>query len=189
MDAASLGTVASLVSTLIIAVTAFAALRQIRHNRTANELQIYLQFVGELNAPQMMDAISWTRDFAKRMREPACREAFARDPDGEDHRRFSAIVRFFERYASLVIVSGISEHLLFYEYAGLISMVWENIHEAFPLARTTGMGQYSGRAFEHLAMRARQYEARDMVREYARLRRDPRLLALEKAHPIARDGG
>ncbi|HVA27028.1 MAG TPA: hypothetical protein VNF68_02545 [Candidatus Baltobacteraceae bacterium] len=184
MDSATIGLVASLATTLIIAVTAFAALRQIRHNRTANELQIYLRFVDEVSTPQMMDSIRWTHDFAKRLKDPEYRITFARDAEGEDHRRFSGIVRFFERYASLVIVSGISEHLLFFEYAGLISLVWENIYEAFPLARSTGMGRYGGRAFEHLAVRAQHYAKNEMLREYARLERDPRIVALESANPI-----
>ena len=40
-------------------------------------------------------------------------------------------------------------------------------------------GEYVGRAFEHLAMRAKKYQAQELPREYARLQRDPRVQALE----------
>ncbi len=182
MDPATIGMAANLITTAIVAVTAFAALRQIRHNHMANELQLYLHFVNELNGEEMRGMVDWTGAFAERMKDSDYREAFARDPTSEDVQRFITILRFFERYASLVIVSGLSEHLLFHEYAGMIVNVWENTYQAVGLRRNA-RNPYALRAFEHLAMKAKQYEAKRMARDYARLERDPRLLAAEATAP------
>lgn len=188
MDSATIGAMASLATAVIVAVTAFAALRQIRHNHMANELQVHLHFVNEVNSAEMREAIPWTYEIAEKLKDPAQRERFVHGPQNENRDRFFRVVRFFERYASLVIVSGLSERLIFHEYAGMISQVWDNLYEAFPLMRSMrGRSSYSGRAFEHLAMRAKKYAAEQLPRDYAALERDPRLVALEARALAARD--
>lgn len=183
MDSSTIGALANVASTLIVAIAAFAALRQMRHNNTANELQLHLHFVNELNSPEMRGEIEWTSEFAQRLKDPEYREVLARDPAHPDRRRFAKIMQFFERYASLIIVSGLSEHLILYEYAGMIGVVWDNLYPAMSLIKRRN--PYAGRAFEHLAMRARHYEREQLPREYARLLRDPRLVALGKANAEA----
>lgn len=116
MDSAAIGTRANLVTTVIVAVTVFAALRQMRHNHMANELQLHLHFVNEVTTPEMRDQIEWMGEFAERLKDPEYR-------------------------ASL----------------------------------------------EHLAMRAKAYESKQLLRDYARLMRDPRLVALlTPAAPVER---
>ncbi len=113
MDSTTIGTAANLTTTLIVAVTSFAALRQMRHNHTANELQLHLHlhFVNEVNSPEMRGAMEWTQAFAERMKDPGFRELLLHDPQHESLRDFFRIMRFFERYASLVIAMRAFEHL------------------------------------------------------------------------------
>ena len=184
MDSSLIANLANLTTTIIVAVTAFAALRQMRHNYMANELQLHLHFIDEVNDPEMSAAINWMREFAARMNDAAYRESFLRDPHGEDGQRFTAVARFFERYASLVVVSGLSEHLILHEYAGMIELLWDNMHETIWQRRITRRSPYVGRAFEHLAMRAKRYLATQQARDYDRLERDPRLVALEQAAAV-----
>ena len=181
MDSTAIGTAANLVTLVIVAITAFAALRQMRHNQTANELVLFTNFVREVNEREMSGDIPWMMGLAERLKDPEYRERFAADTTNDEVRRAKVLMQFFERYASLVIVSGLSEHLIFYEYVSLIAGVWENAVAAYPYARRARSGVYAGRAFEHLAMRARRYEANQMVRDYERLLRDPRTAAIDAA--------
>lgn len=175
MDARTIETAASLATTLIIAITAFAALRQIRHNRMANELQIHLNFVNDEKTKEIRDAVHWTHEFARRIKDPAFARHLVHDDACEERDRLFDLIRFFERYASLVIVSGLSERLIFYEYAGMIRMVWDNIYEAIPMFRASRLNPHIACAFEHLAMRAKRFETEEWPREFARLERDPRI--------------
>ncbi len=94
MDARTIEMAASLATTLIIAVTAFAALRQIRHNRMANELQIHLNFVSEAKTAEITDAIHWTHAFAKHIRDPDFARHLLQDEESKERDRLFNLVRF-----------------------------------------------------------------------------------------------
>jgi hypothetical protein len=183
MDSTAIGTAANLVTLVIVAITAFAALRQMRHNQMANELEVFTTFVRELNEPEMSARLVWMMDLAERLNDPDYRERFLADAIHDDTLKAVTVLQFFERYASLVIVSGLSEHLILYEFFGLITRVWESSVAAYPLLRRVRGGHYAGRSFEHLAMRAQRYKSKGLVRDYERLLRDPRTIAMDAKTP------
>jgi hypothetical protein len=60
------------------------------------------------------------------------------------------------------------------EYADNFAAMWEAMRPAI-LRRRIAYGAHTGRAFEHLAMRAKRYiDSGQMDREYGALERDPR---------------
>jgi len=69
------GALASLVTTLIIAVTAVAALIQLRHMRTANQIIASTTLLAESETAEMRTALSFCEiDLEERMKDPAFRE-------------------------------------------------------------------------------------------------------------------
>lgn len=61
------------------------------------------------------------------------------------------------------------------EYADTFVDMWDLMRPAI-VQRRIAFGPYTGRAFEHLAMRAKRYiESGAMDRDYAALERDPRM--------------
>jgi hypothetical protein len=69
---------------------------------------------------------------------------------------------------------GWVESIVLTEYADNFVQMWERLRPAI-LLRRKAMSPYLGRAFEHLATRAKRYiESGQMDRDYALLERDPR---------------
>jgi hypothetical protein len=84
------------------------------------------------------------------------------------------MLRFLEHISVLVTKGGVAESLVLAEYADTFVDMWELLRPAIILRRAS-LGPHLGRAFEHLAMRAKHHiEGGAWQREYAALERDPR---------------
>jgi hypothetical protein len=176
LDSGWVAALATLVSALIIALTAVVAVRQLRHNRNANDITVYLRLIDTMDSPQMLSA---RVDLAK------VRDRIENDPvylkDLEDPKYSPAdfenvvnLLRFLEHISVLVTKGGVAEKLLLAEYADNMVDMWDTMRPAI-LRRRIAFGPHIGRAFEHLAMRAKRYiDSGEMEREYAALERDPR---------------
>ena len=175
MDSGSIAAVASLLSTLIIAVTAIAAFRQLRHYRNANDIVVYLRLVDQMDAPEVANArATLARAAPDFLSDPGYLRKF-RDPTfvPEEFRSIGYLLRFLEHISVLVIKGGVAESLIMAEYADIFVDLWTRLRP-FIVERREAFGPYTGRAFEHLAMRAKRYiDSGRMAREYAALERDP----------------
>jgi hypothetical protein len=70
MDPAWVGALASLISALIVCVTAIAAFAQLRQYRNANDIVVYLRLVNLLDAPEVREALQKMREVAPLLRDP-----------------------------------------------------------------------------------------------------------------------
>jgi hypothetical protein len=178
LDSGWLSALASVMSALIIAVTAIVAFLQLRHFRNANEIIVYLRLVDQMDSPEMQAGRqSVTAVAAKLASDPEYLERLA-DPTfiPDDFRNVGALLRTLEHLSVLVTKGGIAEDLVLAEYADTFVAIWDHLRPAI-LQRRKGFGPHTGRAFEHLAMRARRYiDSGEMQREYDALERDPRPL-------------
>lgn len=176
MDSGWISAAASLVSALIVAVTALAAFRQLRHYRNANDIVVYLRLIEQMDSPAMLEARAAVAVMARRFEaDPTYRQGLT-DPAflPDELRPVAAMLRFLEHISVLVIKGGIAEGLILAEYADIFVGIWDHMYPAM-LERRVAFGPQTARAFEHLAMRARRYiESGEMAREYDRLERDPR---------------
>jgi hypothetical protein len=177
MDSGWVGALASLVSALIITVTAIAAFRQLRHNRNANDIVVYLRLIEMMDSPEMVEAraslalvaakIMDDPEYLRRLTDPAFRPA--------EFRGVALLLAFLEHISVLITRGGIAESLVLAEYADNFVTIWEQMRPAIA-QRRIAFGPHTGRAFEHLAMRSRRYiDSGQMDREYAALERDPLL--------------
>ncbi len=177
MDAGWVGALASLASTVIVAVAAIAAFRQITHFRNANDIVVYLRVIDRMDSPAVLDARTSLAGFARRLASDDAYRLALRDPKfvPDDFRGVGELLRFLEHIAVLVTRGGIAEALIFAEYADTFVEIWEQVYPAV-VERRVAFGPHTGRAFEHLAMRAKRYiESGQMAREYDALEADPRL--------------
>jgi hypothetical protein len=176
VDSGSIAAWASLVSAVIIALTAIAAFLQLRHFRNANDIVVYLRLIDQMDSPAMIEGrntlslvaakIASEPEYFERLKDPAF------IPD--EFRSVGPLLRFLEHISVLVIKGGVAENLVLAEYADNFVSMWEIARPAI-LLRRIAFGQHTGRAFEHLAMRGRRYiESGQMQREYDALERDPR---------------
>jgi hypothetical protein len=170
--------IAAIVTALIVAGTAVAAFRQLRHGRNANDIVVYLRLVDFMDSPQTTATRQSMREVAERIgSDPLYRERLS-NPQlfPEEFRANGELVRFLEHISVLVTKGGVAESLVLAEYADTFVEMWELMRPAIVLRRR-GFGPYLGRAFEHLAMRAKRYiDSGRMERDYDALERDPRPL-------------
>jgi hypothetical protein len=175
MDSGWVAAIASLASALVVAITAVAAFAQLRHYRNANDIVVYLRLIDMMDSPAMLDARNSLSVIAAKVEaDPAYRESL-RDPafSPPEFRDVGVLLRFLEHISVLITKGGVAEPLVLAEYADNFAAIWEQMRPAI-VERRFAFGPHTGRAFEHLAMRARRYiDSGEMEREYAALESDP----------------
>jgi hypothetical protein len=177
-DSAWIAALASLVSALIVAVTAIAAFRQLRHYRNANDIVVYLRLIDQMDSPLMIEGRRNLALVATNVQtDPVYRERLT-DPAfaPEEFRSVGRLLGFLEHISVLVTKGGIAESLVLAEYADTFLRTWDLMRPAI-VQRRVAFGPHTGRAFEHLAMLSKRYiESGAMQREYDALECDSRPL-------------
>jgi hypothetical protein len=176
IDSGWVAAVATVISALIIIVTAVVAVRQLRHNRNANDIVVYLRLIDTLDSPEMQGAREDLVRVGERIANDPTYLVSLEDPkfNPQEFVRVVNLLRFLEHISVLVAKGGVAESLLMAEYADNMVDMWETMRPAI-LRRRIAFGPHIGRAFEHLAMRSKRYiDSGQMAREYSLLERDPR---------------
>jgi hypothetical protein len=176
LDSGWAAALAAIVTALIVAGTAVAAFRQLRHGRNANDIVVYLRLIDYMDSPQGLAARQSARAISERVASDAAYRAGLIDPasPAEDFRTIGEMLRFLEHISVLITKGGVAENLVLAEYADTFVDLWELLRPAIQLRRRA-IGPFVGRAFEHLAMRAKRHiDSGAWEREYAALERDAR---------------
>ncbi len=111
-----------------------------------------------MDSPELLDARrSLAAVSAKFAADPEYRERL-KDPAfaPEDFANIGLLLRFLEHISVLVSKGGIAEGLVMAEYADTFVLIWEQLRPVI-VQRRHAFGKHTGRAFEHLAMRAKRY--------------------------------
>jgi hypothetical protein len=176
VDATWVAAIASVASALVVGVTALAAFLQIRHVRYANELSVYMRLFDRLDTPNTLEAFRSIDALAARIRtDPEFRRRMAYERAVPEFDAVASLLQFFEHLSTLVALGNMSERLVLAEYAENIVDTWDRLSEAVYLRRIS-FSPNTYAAYEHLAMRARDYIAKgELQRLYDGLRRDPRM--------------
>lgn len=182
MDSGWVAAIASIASAFIVAVTAIAAFRQLKHNRNANDIVVYLRLIDRLDSTETQEARASLVIVAEKLKnDPVYREAL-RDPKfrPEEFRRVGELLGYLEHISVLITRGGVAEGLVLAEYADTFLAIWEQVRPAV-IQRRHAYGPHISRAFEHLAMRSKRYiDSGQMDREYAALESDPTVLDLSR---------
>ena len=141
LDSGWVAAIASLISALIIVTTAIAAFLQLRHNRNANDIVVYLRLIDTMDAPAMVearDALALVRE--KLDTDPGYREQL-RDPKfrADEFRDVATLLRFLEHISVLITRGGVAEGLVLAEYADtFVESVRQNPWAAIGMAVLVG---------------------------------------------------
>jgi len=144
---------------VVIAVTAVAALVQLRHMRSSNQLAGLLQTVNVFRDPDFQHKLSWLRDeFPQKVKDPSF-VAQLRHPGAvsrADHPEL-AIADLWEQ-TGVYIKYGLVSEEAFMDLAGhSVLSAWEDVAEAIKIRREIA-GDAAYENFEYLASRAIEWK-------------------------------
>lgn len=155
-------TIVPVVTLLVVAATAYAALRQIGHLRTANETLAFLELNKAANTPQFEQSrryVHW--QLSKDIDDPVMRQLYLQPQDGDRGpiARAAPYCDFFEEVGGLVFTGAINLEIVMrsfdFEYA------WKDGRALARLERQhRGGDPRIYEMFEALAMTQRQYRER-----------------------------
>jgi hypothetical protein len=172
MSPDTLNAAASIFSSIVIVLTALAAFRQIRHMRSANEIQAFSAIVERWSAPETAASRDFLYGSAELMRDPGFVEELRRRPLPDRPRTMLPLLTLLEEIGTLVHLSIISERAIMTNYASSILRIWHVAEPAIRVIRDVdGPGSYQ--MFEDLATRAQRWTIRDEPRLLRRLGKMP----------------
>jgi hypothetical protein len=167
-----LNAAASIFSSIVITLTALAAFRQIRHMRSANEIQAFSAIVERWSAPETVASREFLHEAEASMRDPAFADELRQQPLPERPRKMLAILGLLDEIGTLVHLSIVSERAIMTNYATSILRIWHVAEPAIRVMRESPGGA-SYRMFEDLASRAQRWLRDDEPRLLRALGRMP----------------
>ena len=166
----ALTAIGTMLSALIIGVTAVVAIVQIRHLRAAAALQGFLELMTEAAGPRVGRANAYIEnELPERLKEESYRRELSEGKfDTENHPEL-VIGALWERIGALIHFKYIDEALFIDFVGGICQRQWELLRAVAELRRRQNPLYWE--RFEELAERCRTYTAR-RARESASGRRD-----------------
>jgi hypothetical protein len=118
MDSGWVAAFSSFITALIVAGTAIAAFRQLRHGRNANDIVVYLRLVDFMDSETGTVARRDLQLVSEKTKEPEYCELLKNPTFLPDEMKdLVVMLRFLEHIAVLITKGGIAEGLVLAEYA------------------------------------------------------------------------
>jgi hypothetical protein len=167
-------TVASVGTFVVIAVTAIAALVQLRHIRRANQLAGLQSTFAMLQDPAVREILNYVRhDLSERMKEPEFREGLREIPVNRREHPELYLCDMYNHIGSFVRSGLIDERIYLQTEWFNVNLYWRLLTGAIALARESN--PYVFENFEWLAVRAQQWQRQHPTGDYPASQ--PRLIA------------
>jgi len=177
--------ISSIVSSAVVVVGAFAAVRQLRHLRASNEVTALQSIIDRFERPDVMESIRFIRgELADKMYDPAFVEALAHNPIAGDARAIIPALNFWEGVGSFVLSGAISEESVMLGFSWSVVRTWEAVSPAMVILRRT-QDPLISENFEHLAAFATRWLERRHRTRSKRLLRMPPLATPARPEPPA----
>jgi hypothetical protein len=170
-----LGALANIITLFVVAISAIAAVRQLRHYRDANQLQAILSVVHDFKASRLQAALRYVQvELPERMRDEAYRAELTRVGfvDSERHPEMLAC-NWFNEMGTLLKNKLVDEATFLDLFDRLTTYYWGLLAPTIALLRhNRGDWQYEN--FEYLAAAAARWRAANPHGRYPRdMRRMP----------------
>jgi hypothetical protein len=147
--------IATIATFVVLAAGTIAALIQLVHLRSSNQLQALINLGQELQ--QMASHIGWVNhELPQKMEDPAFRHDVGLIVDPKQHPEL-LVALFMERFGQLVKMKLMPERFIM-EYSGgadAITKVWTNLQDVIAIRRRELPNSYQN--FEFLVVRARKW--------------------------------
>jgi hypothetical protein len=166
MNLEDVNTAVGILTFLVIAASAVAAVIQLRHLRAGNDLQGLLKVLEMAYEPAIQEAFDFlTHDFPRKFNDPAFRRSLLENPiDHQAHKELVAM-EYYERLGSYVKNNMISAE--YYLDCSSPQLYWELLAPVVGALRTkNGAAAYEN--FEYLVMLGQDWDARHPDGNYPR---------------------
>jgi hypothetical protein len=153
-----LSAIAAIGTFVVIAASAIAALIQLGHLRSSNQLQAVTALARDMDA--VVPHLGFVyNELATKMNDPAFREEIAQLVNPDAHPELSMAL-FFDRFGMLVRLRLMEERLIFEHGTGATAIIigWHKLEDVIAIRRRHAPDAY--RNFEYLAVRAQAWLAR-----------------------------
>lgn len=148
---------ASLATLLVVAITAYAALRQIRHLRSGNQVAALLPLIEHYDS--VLESLRYVRsDLARDLDDPEVRIQLATLPRSGPAARALPALNFYEKLGALVVPGTIDLQVAL-RYFDLPSDLWAKSTRCIAIVRRAG-GDAVLENFEAMAQLERAYTAK-----------------------------
>ena len=169
MSGESIGIALSVLTLVVIAATAVAAIVQLRHLRASNQLSALLEILDQWNQAAFQSAYSqFHQNIAEKLADPAYQKLLrsGSSPDRGSHPEL-LIFDFWEQVGTYCKHGLIDEDILLDIVSAQVSNAWKRGWPAIKLIREGG-GMSACENFEYLAVRAELYSRRHVDGSYPR---------------------
>ncbi len=160
MSEALIATIASVISTLVIAIGAVTAIVNLRHVRASNELEGIVAIEENFRSPEMQAALRYVQlELPIQLNDPAYRESLARRGfiDLQEHPEL-IVCNWCNTMGTLVKHHVVSEAMFMDLFARLIAFCWTSLEPVVALMRRS-RGDVQYHDFEYIALRAERWLA------------------------------
>jgi hypothetical protein len=149
-------TIASVGTFVVITATAIAAVVQLIHIRSSNQITILTDFREETEDPEFRAALDFIQTLDAKLEDPAFRAQFAQNPLPASLWGYLRVVRLYETLGGFVKRGMLDADLVLDLWAPVVLGAWTRTARATVVARRT-RGQTQMENFEYLALLAQRY--------------------------------
>jgi hypothetical protein len=168
---------------LVIAVSSIAALVQLRHIRTSNQLAGIMRYTEWWESPQMQTCIGFVRnELAGRLLDQKYRDEILRGVATRADHLELVVADWVEQAGSYIKYGLLAEDQFLDLAAGFIESIWDDLEPVVALRRAHG-GLAFFENFEYLAVRSKAWLRKHPAGNYPA--GSPRLLTQEKVRALA----
>jgi len=156
-----LNTAATIGTFCVIAASAIAALIQLRHLRSSNQIQILMEFTETRNSEPHLSAYAFVRTgLAQALADPAFRSEFTTRASSDPQRqKVTLVCNFYEHMGVCVKLHLIDRRIICDLWAATIVGTWNAVAPAIAISRRKN-GPMLYENFEYLTVLAQEWIAR-----------------------------
>lgn len=158
-----LSAIASLATFVVIAATAIAAIIQLRHMRSSNQLSVLVNLLSVFENPEMQARFSFVRnEFQERFKDRDFRAGLERIPvDRATHPEM--YVLDYYHHIGIFLLLGLIEDQTILVIEGMRAIAfWDILEPGIAILRRQGTQAYFG--FEYLVFRSRRFMSGDTIK-------------------------
>ncbi len=163
-----LSTGAAVGTFIVITATAIAALVQLRHMRTSNEIAALTEFRETWESDRLAAARRVLDDVVRRLSDPEVRRALMTRPLPAEYRPVLNIGDLWDNLGAFVRYGMIDANLVFTIWPRTVRYTWMQMQPLIALLRRSPMNQDIFAHFEYLVVLAEDYMSRNVGATYPR---------------------
>ena len=160
MSTDSVNIVVSLATLIVVAAASVAAIVQLRHLRTSNQLNAMLEILNQWNSPALQSALAEIQRIPEKLKDPAYVQTLS-TPEVIDRAHYPEFLAmdFWEQIGTFVKRDLVDESTLLDITSGQIYFAWQICEPAIAITRAkVGLSGFEN--FEYLAVRASLWRQR-----------------------------